>query len=60
MKDSSVILRALWMKKTKKTGKTKTRMLLMDQGSLYMSKNEKTDKISGVIQLAFVKVEFLL
>ncbi|EAS06002.1 Serine/Threonine kinase domain protein (macronuclear) [Tetrahymena thermophila SB210] len=53
-------LKSTWMKKTKKSGKTKQRVFLIDDDSLYMCKSEKTDKISGVLELCCVKLDLLV
>ncbi len=37
----------IFIKRTKKPGKAKIRVLLLDDKFLYMSKSDKTEKISG-------------
>ncbi len=47
------------MKKTKKVGKSKTRCLLLDEEGILMSKSEKTDKISGFLELTCTHMDLL-
>ena len=53
-------LKNVFLKKTKKNGKSKIRMLVVDSnGNLYMCKNEKTEKIGGVLEMACVRIDLL-
>lgn len=54
-----VLSKCVWMKKTKKSGKTKPRVFFTDSTYLYMCKSDKTDKISGILELTCVKLDFL-
>lgn len=53
-------IKSVFLKKTKKNGKSKIRVLAGDvNGNLYMCKNEKTEKIAGVLEMACVRVDLL-
>lgn len=54
-------VRGTFLKKTKKNGKSKVRVLAADvNGNLFMCKNEKSDKVAGVLDLACVRADILI
>ena len=55
-----MILKNIFLKRTKKNGKIKQRVFLIDEDNLYFSKTDKTDKISGVLELNCCKLDLLI
>lgn len=56
---SSELIRGAFIKKTKKIGKSKPCWLALDENFLYIVKNEKSDKVHGVLELTCTKLDLL-